>query len=335
MTKKCAPVIIATLNRSEHFIRLMESLRRNSWAQYTDVYVGLDYPPSEEYVSGYNKICQYLTGNFSDFANLYVIKRNVNYGGIKNFADLRDFVLGKYDRFIRVDDDAEFSPNFLEYINKCLDKYEHDEDVIAVTGYSYPIKWKASDGSNVLKVNFNCSMWGTGFWKDKYLPIIKYIESSGLLTISSQIKDGALHRMIDIAKYECVNLCLVRENAHNLIVKMSDISLRLYLALMNSYVIIPRISKVRNWGFDGSGVYCPEVTKRKGRLLASNYDYKSQEIDSESSFVICEDTLNDLKTNRRTLNRFDALPLKYRLRLYIKLVLLKFLGVNNYIKLFS
>ena len=39
-----APVIIPTLCRYDHFKRLMESLNKCTWADKTDVYIGLDYP---------------------------------------------------------------------------------------------------------------------------------------------------------------------------------------------------------------------------------------------------------------------------------------------------
>ena len=45
-----APVIIVTLNRYEHFKRCLDSLEKCTGANKTDVYVGLDYPPSEKYV---------------------------------------------------------------------------------------------------------------------------------------------------------------------------------------------------------------------------------------------------------------------------------------------
>ena len=179
----CAPILITTLNRHEHFIRLIESLRKNTWAKYTPVYVALDFPPSEKYVDGYIKICDYLKGDFSDFLEFHIIRRNENYGSLRNMAEMRDKILQRYDTFIRTDDDAEFSPNFLEFMNKCLEKYKDCDDVIAVTGYSYPIKWTASPESNVLPINFNASMWGTGFWKHKYLKMkedIDRLEKAGV-----------------------------------------------------------------------------------------------------------------------------------------------------------
>ncbi len=47
-----APVLIPTLNRYEHFKRCLESLELCTGADKTDVYVGLDFPPSEKYHKG-------------------------------------------------------------------------------------------------------------------------------------------------------------------------------------------------------------------------------------------------------------------------------------------
>ena len=42
-----APVLIPTLCRADHFIRCLESLKKNTWAKYTEVYVAVDYPAKE------------------------------------------------------------------------------------------------------------------------------------------------------------------------------------------------------------------------------------------------------------------------------------------------
>lgn len=331
----CAPILIPTLSRHIHFIRLVESLKRNSWAKYTPVYVALDYPPSDKYVEGYNKICEYLEGDFGEFLEFNVVRRDHNYGSNLNMAALREMVLKKYDRFIRTDDDAEFSPNFLEYMNKCLDKYEDDENVIAVTGYSYPIIWNVSDNSNVLKINFNASMWGTGFWKRKYEEMKGQIESGELLNYKPKnFHDVALQRMLDVAKSEFVNLCLTKDLQNPYIMSVSDISCRLFLALQNKYVVIPRISKVRNWGFDGSGVVCGKIDLHDGKISASNYKYSGQPIDDTSCFDIIEDRKCNIPYNKKQLNRFDFLPFKSKIRLWMKIMMYSLFGEMVYLKLF-
>lgn len=324
-----APIIIPTLNRYIHFIRLIESLKKNTWAKYTDVFIGLDYPPSEKYRNGYNNICQYLEGNFSAFRSFNVIRRKENYGSTKNLVELRELVLRTYDRFIRTDDDAEFSPNFIEYMDKCLMKYEDAPDIIAVTGYSYPIEWHTSEGATVLKENFTCPMWGTGFWRDKYKKIHKYISQEKGLGIGADyiIKSGGMNKMLNVAKYEFVNLCLSPEFENTLAAKMSDIAVRMYTATHDKYIIVPTTSKVRNWGFDGSGECCQEVTiAHEGNATAKNYVYHQQPIDTSDSFELIEDTLNANDKNKDIMDTFDVLPWRRHFKAYIKLLLFRMLG---------
>lgn len=331
-----APIIITTLNRYKHFVRLVESLKMNTWARYTDIYIGLDYPLSEKHKKGYYLITKYLEGDFSCFKSFHVIKRKENYGSARNMRLLRDEVLKKYDRFIRTDDDAEFSPNFIEYMNKCLMKYQDDPNVIAVTGYSYPIEWHTSDGATVLKENFSCPMWGTGFWRDKYKKIHKYISQEKGLDIDADfiIKSGGMNKMLNVAKYEFVNLCLSPEFENTLAAKMSDIAVRMYTATYDKYIIVPTTSKVRNWGFDGSGEYCQDATiAHEGRVTAKNYVYHQQPIDTSDSFELIEDTLNANGKNKDIMDAFDVLPISSKIKMQLKLFIYKLIGKENFHKL--
>jgi len=113
-----APVCIPTLNRYEHLKELIESLQQNSWAQYTDLYIGLDFPPSEKYEEGYKKIVQYLCGGINGFQKVHVIKRNINIGAGKNASLLVEEALETFDRFICIEDDNIVSRDFLEYMDK-------------------------------------------------------------------------------------------------------------------------------------------------------------------------------------------------------------------------
>ena len=51
-----APVLIPTLCRYDHFIRCLESLKKNTWAKYTEVYIAVDYPAKESHWDGYKRI---------------------------------------------------------------------------------------------------------------------------------------------------------------------------------------------------------------------------------------------------------------------------------------
>ena len=110
-----APVIIPTLNRNVHFERCLESLERCSGADQTEVYVALDYPPSEKYKEGWKKIDDYLRLKESQngFKKLHVIRRDRNYGICHengNYETLIREIKKSYDRYILSEDDNEFSP---------------------------------------------------------------------------------------------------------------------------------------------------------------------------------------------------------------------------------
>lgn len=54
------PICIPTLCRYEKFKECIESLAHNTIASKTDLIIGLDFPPSEKYREGYEKIKEYI-----------------------------------------------------------------------------------------------------------------------------------------------------------------------------------------------------------------------------------------------------------------------------------
>ncbi len=303
-----APVIIPTLCRDKHFIRCMESLRRNPWAKYTEVYVGLDYPAKEEHWAGYKVIDEYLNGSFPEFREVHVFRREKNVGAAGNSNMLRAEVYKKFDRYIYLEDDLEASPNFLEYIDKSLKEYEDNPDVIAVSGYAYPLEWKIKENCTVVKQNFNGSIWGSGFWHSKRIDVWEHIRSNQLAKdFPSAYRTGRLNAMTDFAVMDYVNLCQDGWSGINgYLNNLYDLTFRIYLGVYNKYFIMPSISKIRNHGYDGSGLCCPRINgNAEGDYCVENYLFSAQPIDESDRFYLKEDKQFDLDANRELLNRFD------------------------------
>lgn len=326
-----APFVVPTLNRSEKFIRMMESLKKNLWACYTDVIVSVDFPPSEKYRKGWQEICDYLDhGDFSAFKQLIVIKQPENLGAGKNGFFLQNYIEQHYDRWIRCDDDCVFSPNFLEYMDKCLDAFENDEDVAAVTGYSYPIEWSVSEGATCMKQQFNAAAWGLGRWVKKNKQIGEYIRSGKMLDDAEMvIRTGRDKKMEARCYVQYFNQATSNKNGTGkiLMTSVTDIALRAYLACQDKYCISPTLSKVRNFGFDGTGVVCGN-TIGLDNTTVNTYDYRKQEIDSSEHFDI---VLNDpqlLHENKLKLDAFEGIS-KRDLRLTdIKDTMIRLFGVE-------
>ena len=308
-----APLFIPSLCRYEHFIRAIESLKVNTWAKYTDIYIALDYPANENHFPGYNRICEYLeNGDFSCFHQFNVIKRPENWGTYRNCNAIRSEIMEKYDRWIYAEDDIEFSPNFLEFMNSCLDRYKNDPTVLAVNGYSYDIGWKVSENATVLKQKGTVSGWGIGFWKDKIIEAQKDLRNDFLRKqFSNAVKNNVLRKMISGRRCDYIRFAL-SGNKDNLFQNPSDISLGIYINLKDMYVITPVISKTRNHGFDGSGLFCERINHYTNKN-SLEYNYDTQVIDMDFSVNIIEDTGNYYDLNIKALDRFLYVPFRQKI----------------------
>lgn len=303
-----APILLPTLCRYEPLVRCIDSLRRNAWADRTDLVIALDYPKKASHREGYEKIRRYLEKTrFPEFRGVQVILRKKNYGAIRNFRDLLDIGFAKYDRCICVFDDLTFSPNFIQYMDEMLERFEGEPDVEAVLGYSYPVAWKAAEGSNAILQNFSGSIWGIGFWREKFLEMSRYLEGGGLVRDFDRAwSDGAFEKMTDWAVKDYVNSVCYGVNRSSFVNQITDIALRIYLAVRGKKYVMPLLSKVRNGGFDGSGAFCERIERRDdAEICSQNYDFDRQPIDESLTFTPRVDPDADLAVNRALLNCFD------------------------------
>lgn len=276
-----APIIIPTLNRYQHFRRCVDSLAKCSGASETELFIGLDYPPTQNYFDGYKKICEYIP-EIVGFKNIVVIKREKNWGADANMSDLFAFVSKQYDRYIFTEDDNEFSPNFLEYINWGLNKFQNDPTIYAICGFK---NIETSDiNNNIYKLNTLFNAWGYGSWfakreKLKTIRDFEYLrnwvnQAKWLDMFSSKvfIISSLLYQIVRKSFFEDCLISLLPENER--------------------WCIFPKVNKVRNWGWDGTGIHggTPEAFKK----------YSSLPIDVEEHFTpaIVEDLYNSVVFER-------------------------------------
>ena len=252
----CYPIVIPTLCRFEHFKRCIESLLVNSLASQTDLYIGLDYPLKEEHWQGYRLICEYIP-SIIGFKSIQVFQRESNYGASKNLELLVEEVLNRFDAVILSEDDNVFSPNFLEYINKGLERFKNDPSVIAICGYRhfYNIKF---DENNYFRQNVAFSAWGYGTWKNEIESWHQTISQSYFR--KKMMSPRAVYRVWKHGYSFLLNF--IQYAYGNWDGKIIDSVLNVYMTIENKAVIMPTISKVKNMGWDGSGEHCADVGKK-------------------------------------------------------------------------
>lgn len=245
-----APVIIPTLCRYEHFRRCVESLSKCTHADKTELIIGLDYPAEPKHDYGYHKILEYLdSGRIDGFKNVVVFKTDVNLGVNENYKRIKEYAFSKYDRLIASEDDNEFSPAFLDYINSGLDRFEDDSSVMAICGYNYPIDMGGMDNSAYKSQKF--SAWGVAYWREKsdfYVNTV-HTEEYARAIFRSPFKFCRI--LFKNPRLLAGIRSMLKEN-----VLWGDVMHEASHILEHQYAIFPRISLVRNWGHDGSGVNC-------------------------------------------------------------------------------
>lgn len=273
-----APVSIPTLCRYEHFKRCIESLSRCTWAEYTDVYVALDYPAKESHWDGYKKIKTYLeTCGKMTFKSLNVVVREKNYGigSHGNLASQNIEIRKEYDRYIISEDDNEFSPNFLVYMNKALEKFKDDDRIFYICGFNRSVEIPEYYKNNYYIVQ-NYAPWGMGVWTHKTMPdayySFDYYKKLIIDNNSFQILKARCPSYID-------KLMLMLKNGQ----LVGDLQISLFEALEYRYNIRPTLSKVRNHGTDGTGAHSPR------KIEEFNSFYEEQPIDESSDFDFGED----------------------------------------------
>ncbi len=230
-------------------------------ADLTDVYIALDYPLSEDHRLGWGKINSYLDilQHDNPFKKLCIIKRDHNLGAFKNdIKTLEEYIIPFYDRWIFSEDDNEFSPNFLEYMNCCLDHFDVDKKALAVCGYNWPQYSIKSNGNNWYRQDVFFSAWGLGMWKDRWIECHQKLRSENYF--KKQLESPqSLWRIWRTGSHN-THLFLNYTMTDRYIYHVYDELWAAFMHLENRYVIMPIISKVKNYGHDGSGLHCDRIS---------------------------------------------------------------------------
>ena len=330
-----APVLIPTLNRYDHFHDCLESLCNCTGCEKTDVYVALDYPPSEKYVEGWKKIEAYLSEKEinNPFKSLNIYRRDHNYGLFSeksNINVLLDDVSKNYDFMIISEDDNVFSPNFLVYINKGLYKYKDDPSVFAICGYTQPYVFKY-DINNYFRHNTDFSAWGYGMWTSKFKRFKEWEENNGFQKSLSWNTLKEMHKHGLNRLYQYIRFCFHYKGDY---MPITDCMITCYMIINNMQAIYPSVTKVRNMGWDNTGNSFENHPKKlkKYEEIANRHNF--QMIDENNSFEYQGDEWSYYDYNNRLTaevseGRLTTWEFSYKIVSYFIKLLLKNLGVKS------
>lgn len=313
-----APVIIKTLNRYDHLRQCIESLQKNKGAESTDIYISVDYPPSEKYREGYLKVRKYTEQGITGFHKVHIFYHEKNIGAHENTKFLIKEAEKDFDTYIFTEDDNVFSPCFLTYVNECLEKYADDENIFAICGYSYPVEWER-DGV-IIKNTCLFPAWGYATWINRRKQLLQFSKED----IQQYMKHfHNAHFLYKKNRHLFIEAVHIARNNHYLALndqkklKHIDCVMGLYLTMRDKYSLMPTVSMVRNIGCDGSGLNCARITDSR-KVNVKEYDFSQQPIDERE-----EVHLNDYKivpisqSEIKKLDQYMVTSLQDRLKAWI------------------
>lgn len=319
-----APILITTLDRYECLKKCIESLQQNNWANKTDLFISVDFPPSDKYLAGYNKIKEYLEHSVEGFKNVNIFFQNQNLGALKNSKWLIDLVGKDYDRYIFLEDDNELAPSFIEFCDKGLHFFENDNSIFAINATDYvwcgkgytPIVKKANiDENNVEKrqMIFHAS----AYWVKKRNMVNDFCEliekNEGLCDVKSLIK---IYKKSKCLFYDFLSLVGLQNQQlpwHEHKIVPIDFIMDIYMILNDMYVINPIEPLQRDLGVDGNGENYVNAfqnandLKNRSLNLGNTFEYRLLYTINKNNFELI---LHDKYMNLSVMDRFKII-LKY------------------------
>lgn len=228
-----------------HTRQTVEALLSNSGAAQSALYVFSDAPRDAAASQAVADVRSYIR-SIAGFKSVTIIERETNYGLARSIIEGVTQLCDEYGRVIVLEDDLVTSPNFLAFMNDALTRYEHEDRVMQVAGYMFPVNLDLDEDALFLPFT---SSWGWGTWQRAW----RHFDANGS-GFQRLVEDKNLRRAFDLyGKYGYFKMLQSQLQG-----KTNSWAIMWYLSvfLKNGLTICPKKTLVSNRGFDGSGVNC-------------------------------------------------------------------------------
>tara|TARA_B100001059_G_scaffold223028_1_gene247592 strand:+ start:2626 stop:4266 length:1641 start_codon:yes stop_codon:yes gene_type:complete len=164
-----APIVIFTYTRLETLKKTIESLKKNKMAKFSEIYIFSDCHKNKIDQPLVNSVRKYLK-SIKGYKKINLISRKENYGLARNIINGVSSVIKKRKKVIVLEDDIIVSPNFLEYMNDSLIRYQNNKKIWHINSWNYEIRDHNVEYNAFFTRHMNC--WGWATWEDRW----KYFE---------------------------------------------------------------------------------------------------------------------------------------------------------------
>lgn len=161
-----APIALFTYNRLDATKKTIEALKLNYLASESKLIIFSDGPKNEIDEKKVTEIRKYLKC-INGFASVELKESDVNKGLADSIISGVTEIINEYGKVIVLEDDLVTTPNFLNYMNQCLDYYQEEKKIISICGYGLKIRKNKHEEYDVY-AHGRSSSWGWSTWKDRW-----------------------------------------------------------------------------------------------------------------------------------------------------------------------
>lgn len=246
-----APIVLFVFNRPEHTRKTVESLQQNPLSGQSDLFVFADGARDAKEAVDVEAV-RLIVDRVEGFRSVTVQKQSANRGLASSVIAGVSSVIRQYGKVIVVEDDLQFSPHFLEYMNQALDRYAPDHRIFSIGGYSPPLQIPEGYVEDSY-LSYRCCTWGWATWLDRWEKVDWDVKDY----------DNFINNPQEVARFnrggEDMSHILKLQMAGNI----SSWGIRWdYAHFKNeAYCFRPTFSIVGNTGNDGTGVHCGATDK--------------------------------------------------------------------------
>ncbi|TYB32240.1 MAG: glycosyltransferase [Candidatus Mcinerneyibacterium aminivorans] len=291
-------ITLFVYNRPEHTKQVLNGLKKNN---IDKLYIFADGLKKEEDKESVNKVRNIIDS--IKWCKTEIIKSDKNKGLADSIVDGVNYVLDKHERIIVLEDDCVPSSDFVNFMNKCFDKYEDNDQVMNITGYSLPIDIP-SDYQYDIYFSYRSSSWGWGTWRRAWNSFNRD------QSIIEEINNSAeLRKKVNRAGEDLIPMLKKQISGE---IDSWAVFWSLNIIKNDGVCVNPVKSKIKNIGHDGSGVHCGSNDKHNTNLCTENV----QRLNFPDKILINDKIISNYKD-------FFSFSLKERIKKNIIIILKK------------
>ncbi len=257
-----APIVVFAFIRKDTLEQTIETLKNNDLAKVSDLYIYIDGPRNKEDISLITQVKQYCR-NIEGFKSVTIRECAKNKGLDPSVIDGVTEVINEHGKAIVLEDDIITAPNFLDYMNQCLQIFEEDNRIMSVCGWGIDLMIP-SDYQYDAYLFGRSSSWGWAIWKNRWELIDWDIKDWNVFRKDKKhIK--LFNKRGGADMFRMLKNCM---NGGN----MWDIRFCYNMFKLNMYSVIPILSKTDNIGYNELAVHCKPVKYKRFSVTIDNGD---------------------------------------------------------------